>query len=158
MTADTIDYAIWMDNALRGMVRDLLRKVGHSGFPGQHHFFIAFRTDMPGVMVSDALRTRYPQEITIVLQHQFWDLHVEQDFFRVSLSFGNVPEKLVVPFAALTGFSDPSAPFTLQFHHALPEVTEQKEPLPPAPPTKPEMELPSDSSPKVIALDAFRRK
>ncbi len=116
MVETNIDYAGFVDSAMRGVVRDILRVVERTGIPGQHHFFISFRTDFPGVTMSDMLRSKYPQEITIVLQHQFWELNVEQERFKVSLSFNNIPEKLVVPFAALTGFADPSTKFGLQFH------------------------------------------
>lgn len=153
-----IDYAAYVDNAMRGVVRDILRQVMRTGLGGQHHFFISYRTDYPGVSMSDMLRSRYPQEITIVLQHQFWDLHVEQDFFRVSLSFNNIPEKLVIPFAALIGFADPSTKFGLQFHHDPAPAPVAKEP----PAVIDKIPAPSgdveDGSDKIITLDAFRKK
>lgn len=118
MTAHTIDYAGIIDKAMRGVVRDILRQVEKTGLPAQNHFFVSYRTDYPGVQMSDMLRSKYPNEITIVLQHQFWDLKVEESLFRVSLSFSNIPEKLVVPFDALLGFADPNTKFGLQFHRA----------------------------------------
>ena len=155
--AEKLDYSVFVDNAMRGAVRDILRQVSKSGLPGENHFFISYRTDFSGVKISDSLRNRYPEEITIVLQHQFWDLRVEDDKFSVSLSFNNIPEVLVVPFAALTGFSDPSTKFGLQFH----EVKA------PAPILQPEVAVfqTEESSPqeekesaKIITLDAFRKK
>jgi len=157
--SDTLNYAGFVDNAMRGVVRDILRQVQRTGLPGVHHFFISFRTDMPGVMMSEMLRSKYPQEITIVLQHQFWDLFVEQDSFRVALSFNNVPEKLFVPFAALTGFADPSTKFGLQFHHEQVDISDDIPPPPPPPP----MSVTATGegakeSAKIITLDAFRKK
>lgn len=111
-----IDFPGLIDHAMRDVVRKALEAVATSGLPGEHHFFISFRTDFPGVEVSDALRERHPQEMTIVLQHQFWDLKVEKDKFSITLSFNNIPEKLVVPFQALSAFADPSVKFGLQFH------------------------------------------
>src|SRR5471032_2531809 len=124
MSEDQLHYPTIIDQAMRGVVRDVLRRVQSSGLPGEHHFYISYSTLHPGVKMSDQLRSRYPKEITIVLQHQFWDFKVEEQQFQVTLSFGGVPEKLVVPFAALTAFADPSIKFGLQFQQAeLPEVT-----------------------------------
>jgi hypothetical protein len=111
-----IDYDHLVQDALRGVVRTILTRVSDNGLPGNHHFYIAFRTDHPGVEVPEHLRQRYPEEITIVLQHQFWDLLVGEDMFEVCLSFNKKPERLVVPFEALTGFMDPSVQFGLQLH------------------------------------------
>lgn len=160
MANETLDYAAFVDTAMRGAVRDILRQVERGGLPGQHHFFISYRTDAAGVEMSDGLRARYPKEITIVLQHQFWDLKIEQDKFIVSLSFSNIPERLVVPFAALTGFADPSTKFGLKFHYAQsdePEVVGADEEKPEAAAVATPAE-PKESGAKVIALDAFRKK
>ncbi len=158
MTNDMIDYAAFVDTAMRGAVRDILRSVEKTGIPGQHHFFVSFRTDFPGVTMSDMLRSKYPQEITIVLQHQFWDLLVEQERFKVSLSFNNIPEKLVVPFAALTGFADPSTKFGLQFHTEANETV----PLKAAAPVFENVVVADEDevkeSAEIITLDAFRKK
>ena len=115
MTQDSLNYSGMIDQAMRGVVREALIRVSANGLPGEHHFFISYATGHPGVKMSDQLRSRYPKEITIVLQHQFWDFKVEDAQFGVTLSFGGVPEKLVVPYAALTAFADPSVKFGLQF-------------------------------------------
>ena len=115
MQSQTIRYDLLVQDALRGMVRDLLTKVARDGLPGDHHFFISFKTHAPGVQLSSRMRARYPDEIRIVLQHQFWDLTVTEKQFEVGLSFSNIPERLIVPFAALTGFHDPTVPFMLKF-------------------------------------------
>jgi hypothetical protein len=111
----SIRYDLLVQDALRGMVRDLLQKVSREGLPGDHHFFITYKTHAPGVQLSSRMKARYPDEITIVLQHQFWDLTVNDRQFEVGLSFSNIPERLIVPFTALTGFHDPSVPFMLKF-------------------------------------------
>ena len=116
MTSDTIDYPMMIDNAMRSVVRSALEHVQTDGLPGEHHFFISFQTQYPGVQISPQLKDRYPEEITIVVQHQFWDLHVDDIGFSMMLSFNNIPEKLVVPWDSLTAFADPSIKFGLQFH------------------------------------------
>lgn len=116
--SDTIRYDLLVQDALRGVVRKVLANVAREGLPGDHHFFITFNTHAPGVHLSDAMRKQYPEEITIVLQHQFWDLTIDDTHFEVGLSFRNIPEKLSVPFSAITGFSDPSAQFALRFDMA----------------------------------------
>ncbi len=110
-----IRYDLLVQDALRGMVRDLMSKAAREGLPGDHHFFVTFKTHAPGVQLSSRMKARYPDEITIVLQHQFWDLAVSDRQFEVGLSFSNIPERLVVPFSALSGFHDPSVPFMLKF-------------------------------------------
>ena len=116
MTQETIDYPGMIDTAMRGVVREALHHVDKFGLPGEHHFFISFQTNFPGVSISPQLKSRYPEEITIVVQHQFWDLKITDKQFSIMLSFNNIPEKLVVPFDALTAFADPSIKFGLQFH------------------------------------------
>jgi len=118
MTEDSIHYPALIDNAMRGVVRDVLKRVHSTGLPGEHHFYISYATNYPGVKMSETLKSRYPKEITIVLQHQFWDFRVEETYFNVTLSFNGVPEKLTVPFAALTAFADPSIKFGLQFQQS----------------------------------------
>lgn len=163
MPDDTIDYAAFIDNAMRGAVRDILRQIERSGLHGQHHFFISYRTDYSGVEMSDMLRSKYPKEITIVLQHQFWDMHVAEDKFYVTLSFNNIPEKLAIPFAALTGFADPSTKFGLKFHNAKMSVAEDIALLDDddspgyAKDESASAAAPKESA-KIIALDAFRKK
>jgi hypothetical protein len=112
---DQIRYDILTQDALRGVVRHVLADAARHGLPGEHHFFISFNTNAEGVRMSPRLREQYPKDITIVLQHQFRDLRVEDDHFEVSLSFGGVPERLSVPFAAIKSFFDPSVQFGLQF-------------------------------------------
>ncbi len=115
MAEDLIRYDIIIQDALRSAVRKILVEVNRAGLPGEHHFYIAFETTAPGVRISNRLRERYPKEMTIVLQHQFWDLQITEHAFEVGLSFGGVPEHLYVPFAAIKGFFDPSVQFALEF-------------------------------------------
>jgi uncharacterized protein len=116
MPVDHIRYDILVQEALRGMVRDVLADAAkNKGMPGEHHFFITFDTTADDVQLSPRLRAQYPEEMTVVLQHQFWDLKVTDEAFEVGLSFGGVAERLVIPFDAIKGFADPSVQFTLQF-------------------------------------------
>src|ERR1700748_717055 len=106
--ADQIRYDLLTQQALRGVVRNVLSETAKKGLPGDHHFYISFDTRAEGVQLSDRLRAQYPDEMTIILQHQYWDLEVHDTSFEVGLSFGGVPEKLMVPFEAIKGFFDPS--------------------------------------------------
>ena len=115
MAVDHIRYDLLAQEALRGVVRNVLADAAKNGLPGEHHFFVTFDTGAEGVVVSTRMRAQYPTEMTVVLQHQFWDLAVTEDRFEVGLSFGGIAEKLVVPFAAIKGFFDPSVKFGLQF-------------------------------------------
>lgn len=115
MSEDLLRYDILIQDALRGAVKKILAEVGRTGLPGDHHFYIAFDTTAPGVRISSRLKERYPQEMTIVLQHQFWDLAIGEHAFEVGLSFGGVAEKLLVPYSAIKGFFDPSVQFALEF-------------------------------------------
>src|SRR6478672_2346535 len=115
MAEDEIRYDLLTQDALRGVVRQVLARVQREGLPGEHHLYIAFDTGGEGVSVSKRLKEQYPEEMTIVLQYQFWDLQVTNDRFEVKLSFGSLPERLVVPFQAVKAFYDPSAQFGLQF-------------------------------------------
>jgi len=127
MPVDHIRYDILVQEALRGMVREVLTEAAkNKGMPGDHHFFITFDTTAEDVRVSDRLRAQYPEEMTIVLQHQFWDLKVTEDAFEVGLSFGGVAERLLVPFDAIKAFADPSVQFTLQFE-TLAEAPDEDE-------------------------------
>jgi hypothetical protein len=126
--ADQIRYDLLTQQALRSVVRSVLTDTARKGLPGDHHFYISFDTKADGVHMSDRLRAQYPDEMTIILQHQFWDLKVSEDAFEVGLSFGGIPERLSVPFDAVNGFFDPSVQFGLQFE----EVTEGEERQPPA--------------------------
>lgn len=111
----TIDYEGLAQEAMRGVVRKVLARVAKSGLIGDHHFYVSFETEAPGVTLSKRLREKYPREMTIVLQHRFWDLIVSEDRFEVKLTFDGIPERLVVPFSALKVFFDPSVRFGLQF-------------------------------------------
>lgn len=115
MARDSLQYDRMVENALRGVVRQALASVLEQGLPGNHHFYLTFRTTFPGVDIADRLRAQYPQEMTIVLQHQYWGLEVTDDYFVVNLSFSNMPERLKVPYGALVSFVDPSVKFGLQF-------------------------------------------
>ena len=134
MSADTIRYDTLVQEALRGMVRDLLADAARKGLPGEHHFFITFDTRFDGVRMSEKLRAQYPEEMTVVLQHQFRDLKIGDKAFEVVLSFGGAPERLYIPFAAIKGFADPSVQFALQFDAlTLPDhETDDEEPAAPA--------------------------
>jgi hypothetical protein len=156
-----LPYDAWTEEALRQvMVRAIAHVVEH-GLPGGHHFYITFRTDHPNTVVPKRLRAQYPQEMTIVLQHQFWDLKVDEAAgeFTVGLSFGSVPSTLHVPFAAVTAFADPHIRYGLRFRVAdLPEAEPEPEPefeAEPAPEGEPQPEQPA---PQVVSLDAFRRR
>lgn len=118
----SIDYAKLQQEAMRGVVRAVLQRVVKTGLPGEHHFYISFLTQAPGVILSKRLKEKYPSEMTIVLQHRFWDLIVSDDRFEVKLTFDGIPERLVVPFAAIKVFIDPSVRYGLQFDE---EATER---------------------------------
>jgi len=118
MPVDLIRYDLLTQDALRGVLRKVLTDVAARGLPGDHHFFISFDTRAEGAKMSDRLRAKYPEELTIVLQHQFWDLTVGEESFDVGVSFNGIPERLTVPFAAIKGFFDPSVQFGLQFELA----------------------------------------
>jgi uncharacterized protein len=115
MTVDYIRYDILTQDAMRSVVRAVLADAAAKGLPGEHHFFISFDTRAEGVNLSPRIKAQYPKEMTIVLQHQFWDLVVGEDRFEVGLSFSGVAERLIIPLRAITGFADPSVQFGLQF-------------------------------------------
>jgi hypothetical protein len=115
MVTDMMDYNAMVQDALRGVVRKALDRAAEEGLPGQHHFYIGFRTADPGVVIPDHLRASHPDEMTIVLQHQFWGLEIDDNGFAITLSFNKHHERLHIPFAALTSFYDPSVQFGLQF-------------------------------------------
>lgn len=121
--ADQIRYDLLTQQALRGVVRHVLTDAAKKGLPGDHHFYISFDTHADGVRLSERLRAQYPEEMTIILQHQFWDLAVSEQGFEVGMSFGGIPEKLYIPFVAIRGFFDPSVQFGLQFE----EITDAQE-------------------------------
>ena len=168
MPEDLMRYDLLAQNALKSVVREALRIAATTGLPGEHHFYIAFNTKHPGVRLSEKIAQRYPREMTIVLQHQYWNLHVHDDWFEVELSFDNVPEHLVIPFDAVKGFLDPAVQFGLQFDSATaerrPREVEPARAAPAAsPPAEPqeaaaEAESPPDEAAKVVSLDKFRKK
>jgi uncharacterized protein len=119
MAVDHIRYDILAQDALRGLVRKVLMDAAKNGLPGEHHFYISFDTRADGVRLSPRMRAQYPEEMTVVLQHQFWDLEVGESGFEVGVSFGGIPERLAVPFAAVKGFFDPSVQFGLQFEEVV---------------------------------------
>ena len=182
MPADHIRYDLLAQAALRGVVRTVLVDAAKKGLPGEHHFQITFLTTAPGVRLSERMRAQYPEAMMIVLQHQFWDLTVNDDGFEVGLSFGGVAERIAVPFDAITAFVDPAAQFALQFAVREPEaVVEEPAALPetpaPVPPAVAAVEkaeaLPAPAEPaepaepaaednaggaEIVRLDRFRKK
>jgi uncharacterized protein len=169
---DHIRYDLLAQAALRGVVRTVLTDTASKGLPGDHHFKITFNTTAPGVKLSGRMRAQYPQTMTVVLQHQFWDLAVNDDAFEVGLSFGGVPERVVVPFDAITAFFDPAVQFGLQFETIEGQTTDDTGPikdqdLQPSAARKaetspaPEPEPVPDHEPggaEVVRLDRFRKK
>ncbi|MEE8536026.1 MAG: ClpXP protease specificity-enhancing factor SspB [Kiloniellales bacterium] len=155
MTSDGLRYDALVEDALRDVLRRALAYVAERGLPGDHHFYITFRTGHPGVDIPEHLRTRFPNEMTIVLQHQFWGLDVGEDAVGVTLTFSDVPERLTIPFAAVTSFADPSVQFGLQFDSS--EEGGERMPVMPVMPTS--ETLPADlpgSGPPRPAKDAVR--
>ncbi len=188
MAEDQIRYDVMTQDALRGVVRSVLEQIAKTGLPGEHHLYIAFDTHGPGVSVSNRLMEQYPDEMTIVLQHQFWDLEVSDERFEVKLSFNNVPERLVVPFTEIKAFYDPSVQFGLQFggHGAANDADLSSAGMPgflddasaavellavadaaggtssdsatAGSSSRPESEIPDSPAAEVVELDAFRKK
>jgi len=146
-------YDKMVEAALRGVVREALARTAANGLPGAHHFYITFRTRFAGLALPDHLTRQYPNEMTIVLEHQFWDLEVLEHSFSVTLSFQNKPERLVIPFDAITAFADPAVKFGLQFQGSPAEADPAATPPAPAP-----AETKVDKPGEVVALDAFRKK
>ncbi len=156
--AEDFPYAVWVEDALRGVVRRTLAYAADHGLAGEHHFYISFRTTDDAVHIADHLRARYPGEMTIVLQHQFWDLEVGAEAFSVSLRFGGRLTPLRIPFSAITAFGDPSVNFGLQFS-APADAPAEPDPAPASPPASPEQPTAeADAAARVIAFDAFRKK
>src|SRR3984885_3168634 len=171
MATDHIRYDVLARDALRGVLRRVLSDAAEHGLPGEHHFFITFLSTAEGVKLSPRLLAQYPEEMTVILQHQFWDLVVTEDRFEVGLSFGGIPERLVVPFHLIKSFFDPSVQFGLQFEATdaateAPETNLSAAPAPvssalPVPVTSTETEeepaKPSEGA-EVVRLDRFRKK
>ena len=166
MAQDLFEYDKMVEGALRGVVRDALKRAARDGLRSEHHFYIGFDTQLPGVVIPEHLRERYPDEMTIVLQHQFWDLEIAEDHFAVTLSFQKQPERLVVPFAAVRSFADPSVNFALEFavpagRPAKPAAKSAGVPAPVAvePPVKPEDKpTAKPATAEVVTLDSFRKR
>ncbi len=155
MAKDLIRYDLLVQDALKGVVRKVLGDVIRDGLPGEHHFYISFKTGFPGVRLSQRLRDKYPDQMTIVLQHQFWDLGVTEHAFEVGLSFSSVPERLLIPFDAHTGFYDPSVQFGLKFEVQEEEPDEAAPPaLSPVPASLPAPSEPVELQTKRPALPA----
>jgi len=183
MATDLIRYDLLVQDALRSVVRKVLADAARNGLLGDHHFNIAFKTHAPGVVAPAAVKQRFPDEMSIILQHEFWDLAVTQDAFEVSLNFSRKPERLIVPFDSITGFTDPSVPFGFKLEPRVSETTgrppaveEEKATTPgpgPAKPTpvkpaaraaapksaqNPEKPAEPAGETKVVSIDAFRKK
>ena len=162
MSNDTINYENLVDDALRTVVREVLRRIAENSPSDNHHLYISFETRAAGVEISDSLRDQFPEEMTIVLQNQFWNLSVEEDQFRVTLNFNKLPHELVIPLTALTGFADQRAPFSLQFGKdssapkdkpsATDVISGNLKPEKPV-----EQGDKREMRPKVVTLDAFRK-
>jgi uncharacterized protein len=171
---DRFHYDALVDDALRSVVKRVLVQVAEKGLPGSHHFYISFRSTDPGVELPDYLLAKYPEEMTIVLQHQYWDLVIHDDYFEVSVSFNKLQEHIKVPFMALSAFVDPSVRFGLQFDRkdsggnlldkndavsAAPASLPAPEPKAKAGPASGDPEAkPEDAASKIVKLDSFRKK
>jgi uncharacterized protein len=160
MARDLFHYDKMVERALRGVIRDVLVRVSQEGPRGAHHFYIGYATTAPGVVIPPRLLERFPSEITIVLQHQFWDLEIGDEAFSVSLSFDKAVERLTVPFAAIKSFADPSVEFALAF--AEPPAAASNEPaLPAVVPDKAKAKrekAPAEEKGQVVTLDSFRKR
>ncbi len=172
---DRFHYDALVDDALRSVVRRVLVQVAEKGLPGSHHFYISFRSTDPGVELPEYLRAKYPEEMTVVLQHQYWDLIITDEFFEVTVSFNKQQERIKVPFMALSAFVDPSVRFGLQFDRKdktggaekSDSVATAPTPLP-APEPRPKGDAaaaaadpeakPEDAASKIVKLDSFRKK
>src|ERR1700757_724311 len=156
MVQDLFDYPKMVETALRNVMREVLARTQREGLRGDHHFYVTFRTGAAGVAIPNYLLTKYPEEMTIVLQHQFWGLEVRDQDFSVTLSFQNRPEQLTVPFAAVVTFADPSVNFALRF-----EASATAPPKPPALPAKASPPEPAEvprRAAEIVALDKFRKR
>ena len=160
-------YPELMERALKGVVRAALDLIADDGLPGEHHLYITFRTEAPGVDITPRLRAQYPEEMTVVLQHQFWGLETDDDGFEVTLSFGGISERLVIPWDAMVGFVDPSVEFGLRFGTDLEavldgdadedETGEAEDSEDPEAPEAPEADETGKTG-EVVTLDSFRKK
>ena len=168
MAKDLMRYDLMAQDALRGVVRQsLLKAAGPGGLPGQHHFYITFRTTAPGVDIDPSLLEKYPEEMTIVLEHQFWDLNVTETGFEVTLKFSGVPKYLKMPFSAISRFHDPSVGFHLQFEHEADADETEIDPVDAKPKAaaggntdggEKKKKPASGDGAEVVSLDSFRKK
>ena len=176
MAKDFIGYQALTDAALRGVVRDALRRIEKQGLIGSHHFYLTFKTKFPGVDIPDFLCEQYPEEMTIILQHQFWGLDINEERFEVTLTFKKLPATLSIPFAALTAFFDPGVQFGLQFRGPEGDAKSgSPQMMPPVPAPEQNSEKTADTPPakiaetageppptpqagEVVSLDSFRKK
>lgn len=165
MSESHIDYQALVHKALRGAVREILLILEAKGLQGDHHYYITFKTEAEGVHVPKRMKTQYPHEMTIVIQHRYWDLKVHDDWFEIGLSFNQRPEHLVIPFEAITSLVDPSQRFALQFDakaeaeaeegQLFDHLTPEKDA--PAPETEADQKIDEKNQDNVVALDAFRK-
>ena len=158
MAQDLFDYPGMVETALRGVMREALARAAREGLPGDHHFYVTFRTRAPGVTIAKHHLTKYPDEMTIVLQHQFRGIEVRDDAFSVSLSFQSRSERLTIPFAAVTTFADPSVNFGLQFEAHTAKPTEPEAVALPAQIQPPETAPPKRPAAEIVTLDKFRKR
>jgi hypothetical protein len=158
MAKPTLRYDKMVEKALRSVVRDALAITAERGLPGAHHFYVTFRTDHAGVDIPDFLRAQYPHEMTIVLEHQFWGLEVDDQRFSVTLSFHSQAQRLTVPLAAITAFADPSVKFGLEFPAEPVEAEPAAVPVAAIEAKEAAPEKPADKPGEVVKLDAFRKK
>jgi hypothetical protein len=165
MAKDFIGYQALTDSALRGVVRDALRRIEKSGLIGAHHFYLTFKTHFEGVDIPDFLKEQYPDEMTIIIQHQYWALKVKDDYFEVTLTFKKLPAPLHIPFNALTAFFDPGVQFGLQFRSEGDAGKTGPMMVPPSEPAgeptlqpEPAAEKPAAAPGEVVSLDSFRKK
>jgi len=153
---DHFDYPKMVETALRGVVREALARAQREGLRGAHHFYVSFHTGAAGVAIPNCLLTQYPEEMTIVLQHQFWGLEVRDQDFYVTLSFQNRPEQLIIPFAAVASFADPSVNFALRFETAAAKPADT--PALPAKTPDEERVEPRRQVAEIVTLDKFRKR
>jgi hypothetical protein len=154
---DIINYEELVQTAIRKVMRDVLADIAKNGLPGKHHFYIDFITNYPGVQIPEFLREDYPEDMTIVLQHEYWDLEIHDNFFAVTLSFDNADERIVVPFDAVIKFVDPSVNFGLEFTPSLDSYEELDLSIL-LEPEKKEIKPLAEGETNVVTLDAFRKK
>jgi hypothetical protein len=163
MAKDFIGYQALTDSALRGVVRDALRRIEKSGLIGAHHFYLTFKTHADGVDIPDFLKEQYPDEMTIIIQHQYWALKVKDDYFEVTMTFKKLPAPLHIPFNALTAFFDPGVQFGLQFRSEGDAAKTGPMMVPPSEPVgeptlQPEPAAEKPAPGEVVSLDSFRKK